>query len=97
MLSCASEAREPQAARVAVPPLANSFISLVKDTSLAAVITVPEIFQAAQRIVAVTYEPLVLYIEAALIYLVLCSFLASLQTRLERYFGKHAVFSEGTR
>jgi cystine transport system permease protein len=87
----------PQAARVAVPPLANSFISLVKDTSLAAVITVPEIFQAAQRIVAVTYEPLVLYIEAALIYLVLCSFLASLQTRLERYFGKHAVFSEGTR
>ncbi|TAN11223.1 MAG: amino acid ABC transporter permease [Burkholderiaceae bacterium] len=87
----------PQAARVAVPPLANSFISLVKDTSLAAVITVPEIFQAAQRIVAATYEPLVLYIEAALIYLVLCSFLASLQTRLERYFGKHAVFSEGTR
>lgn len=87
----------PQAARVAVPPLANSFISLVKDTSLAAVITVPEIFQAAQRIVAVTYEPLVLYIEAALIYLVVCSVLASLQTRLERYFGRHAVFSEGTR
>lgn len=87
----------PQAARVAVPPLANSFISLVKDTSLAAVITVPEIFQAAQRIVAVTYEPLVLYIEAALIYLVVCSVLASLQARLERYFGRHAVFSEGAR
>jgi cystine transport system permease protein len=87
----------PQAARVAVPPLSNSFISLVKDTSLAAVITVPEIFQAAQRIVAVTYEPLVLYIEAALIYLVVCSVLASLQTRLERYFGKHAVFAEGGR
>jgi cystine transport system permease protein len=56
----------PQAARVAVPPLSNTFISLVKDTSLAAAITVPEMFQAAQRIVATTYEPLILYIEAAL-------------------------------
>lgn len=87
----------PQAARVAVPPLANSFIALVKDTSLAAVITVPEIFQAAQRIASVTYEPLVLYVEAALIYLVLCSVLSSLQGRLERYFSRHAVFAEGRR
>lgn len=87
----------PQAARVAVPPLANSFIALVKDTSLAAVITVPEIFQAAQRIASVTYEPLVLYVEAALIYLVLCSVLSSLQGRLERYFSRHAVFVEGQR
>ncbi|TAN31119.1 MAG: amino acid ABC transporter permease [Castellaniella sp.] len=87
----------PQAARVAVPPLANSFIALVKDTSLAAVITVPEIFQAAQRIASVTYEPLTLYVEAALIYLVLCSFLTAGQARLERYFGQHAVFSEGQR
>lgn len=87
----------PQAARVAVPPLANSFISLVKDTSLAAIITVPEIFQAAQRIAAVTYEPLVLYLEAALIYLALCSVLSIAQTRLERHYGQHAVFSEGQR
>ncbi|HZZ12196.1 MAG TPA: amino acid ABC transporter permease, partial [Paraburkholderia sp.] len=54
----------PQAARVALPPLSNSFIALVKDTSLAAVLTVPEIFQAAQRIASVTYEPLILYTEA---------------------------------
>jgi len=87
----------PQAARVAVPPLANSFIALVKDTSLAAVITVPEIFQAAQRIASVTYEPLVLYVEAALIYLVLCSVLSSAQARLERHFSRHAVFAEGQR
>jgi len=87
----------PQAARVAVPPLANSFIALVKDTSLAAVITVPEIFQAAQRIASVTYEPLVLYVEAALIYLVLCSVLSSAQVRLERHFSRHAGFAEGQR
>ena len=74
----------PQAARVAVPPLSNTFISLVKDTSLAAAITVPELFQAAQRIVATTYEPLILYIEAALIYLALSSVLSALQARLEK-------------
>jgi cystine transport system permease protein len=87
----------PQAARVAVPPLANSFIALVKDTSLAAVITVPEIFQAAQRIASVTYEPLILYVEAALIYLLLCTALSAAQNRLERHFSQHAVFSEGQR
>src|ERR1700744_4761943 len=85
----------PQAARVALPPLSNSFIALVKDTSLAAVLTVPEVFQAAQRIASVTYEPLILYTEAALIYLVFSSVLSSAQVRLERKFGRHALFQSG--
>ncbi|MBC8719211.1 amino acid ABC transporter permease [Ochrobactrum sp. Marseille-Q0166] len=79
----------PQATRTAVPPLSNTFISLVKDTSLAAAITVPELFQSAQRIVATTYEPLVLYIEAALIYLVLSTILSNLQGRLEKRFRRY--------
>ncbi|CCP02095.1 putative ABC transport system, inner membrane component [Erwinia amylovora Ea644] len=74
----------PQAARVAVPPLSNTFIALVKDTSLASVITVPELFLAAQRIAAVTYQPLILYTEAAIIYLLLSSVLSALQARLEK-------------
>jgi cystine transport system permease protein len=82
----------PQAARVALPALANSFIALVKDTSLAAVLTVPEIFQAAQRIASVTYEPLILYTEAALIYLLFSSVLSSAQVRLESRLGQHALF-----
>ena len=84
----------PQATRVAVPPLSNTFISLVKDTSLAAAITVPELFQTAQRIVATTYEPLILYIEAALIYLALSSVLSALQVRLERRFSRYGGFLE---
>lgn len=79
----------PQAARTAVPPLSNTFISLVKDTSLAAAITVPELFQSAQRIVATTYEPLILYIEAALIYLALSTILSQLQARLEQRFRRY--------
>ena len=84
----------PQAARTAVPPLSNTFISLVKDTSLAAAITVPEMFQAAQRIVAVTYEPLILYIEAALLYLAMSSVLSGLQTRLETRLNRYGGFLE---
>ncbi|MGN4989252.1 amino acid ABC transporter permease [Aeromonas sp. 97A] len=74
----------PQAARIAVPPLSNTFISLVKDTSLAAAVTVPELFQAAQRLASVTYELLILYIETAIIYLLFSSVLSTLQDRLER-------------
>jgi cystine transport system permease protein len=85
----------PQAARVALPPLSNSFISLVKDTSLAAVLTVPEVFQAAQRIASVTYEPLILYTEAALVYLVFSSVLSAAQAKLEQRFGRHALFQAG--
>ncbi|MEA9392742.1 amino acid ABC transporter permease [Acerihabitans sp. TG2] len=79
----------PQSVFVSLPPLANSFISLIKDTSLAAVITVPEMFLAAQRIVSVTYEPLILYIEAAFIYLMFSTVLSKLQVRLERHFRRY--------
>ena len=84
----------PQAGRVAVPPLSNTFISLVKDTSLAAAITVPEMFQAAQRIVATTYEPLILYVEAAILYLVMSSVLSALQVRLEARLNRYGGFLE---
>ena len=79
----------PQAFRTAFPTLGNSLISMVKDSSLAANITVTEMFMTTQRIVARTYEPLLLYVEVALIYLIFCTVLTKLQTsgekRLERY------------
>ena len=69
----------PQAMRTAFPPLSNSVIAMVKDTSLAANITVTEMFMATQRIVARTYEPLALYIEVGLIYLLFSTALTWLQ------------------
>lgn len=84
----------PQAARVAVPPLSNTFISLVKDTSLASVITVPELFLAAQRIAAVTYQPLILYTEAAILYLLISSVLSYLQSRLEIRLERNTVVKD---
>lgn len=81
----------PQAARVSVPPLSNSFIGLVKDTSLAATITVAEMFQIAQRITAATYEPLWLYIEAAFIYYIFCSVLTIIQHLLEKKLSRYVT------
>lgn len=79
----------PQAFRSAFPALFNTFIGLVKDTSLAANITVVEMFMSAQRIVAVTYEPLVLYIETGLIYLLFSTVLTWTQHACERRINAH--------
>lgn len=69
----------PQALRTAFPPLFNSMISLLKDTSLAANITVTEMFMSTQRIVARTYESLPLYLEVAAVYLVFSTVLTQIQ------------------
>lgn len=80
----------PQALRTAFPPLSNSLISMVKDTSLAANITVMEMFMATQRIVARTYEPLALYLEVALIYLIFSTLLTWFQRWGEKRLSVHA-------
>lgn len=69
----------PQAFRIAFPSLANTLISLVKDTSLAANITVLEMFMVTQQIAARTYEPFALYMEVGLIYLIFSTVLTKLQ------------------
>ncbi len=74
----------PQALRTAFPPLSNSLIAMIKDTSLAANITVTEMFMVTQRIVARTYEPLILYIEVGLIYLLFCTVLTKVQSAVEK-------------
>lgn len=74
----------PQAMRTAFPPLSNSLIAMVKDTSLAANITVLEMFMVTKQIVARTYEPLLLYIEVGLIYLLFSTILTKLQSLGEK-------------
>jgi L-cystine transport system permease protein len=76
----------PQALKISIPPLANSFIGLVKDTSLAASITIIEMFEVSQQIAAENYQPLLMYSLVALIYAVICSGLSWLQGQLEAKF-----------
>lgn len=79
----------PQALRTAFPSLSNSLIAMVKDTSLAANITVTEMFMVTQRIVARTYEPLALYIEVGLVYLLFSTVLTKLQSMGEKKLNAH--------
>jgi len=70
----------PQAARVSVPPLSNTFISLVT-----------ELFRVAQQIAAFSQQFMLLYLEAALIYWLFCLALSSGQNALERRLDRHVA------
>ncbi|MBQ9041140.1 MAG: amino acid ABC transporter permease [Clostridia bacterium] len=84
----------PQAFRAAFPALSNSLISMLKGTSLAATITVTEMFREATIINGRVYESLGLYTEVALIYLAFCTILTWLQRigekKLASYGGDRA-------
>ncbi len=58
----------PQAARIAVPPLSNTLLSLIKDTSLASVVLVPELLRAgAERGVLERAVPAAVHLRRALL------------------------------
>lgn len=80
----------PQAFRVAVPPLSNSFISLFKETSLASIVTVTELFRVAAQIANASYDFLPVYIEAAFIYWCFCLVLFFIQARLEKRLNRYS-------
>ena len=81
----------PQAARVSVPPLSNTFISLVKDTSLASLILVTELFREAQQVAAFSQQFMALYLEAAALYWLICLVLSSGQTALEKRLDRYVA------
>ncbi|KXO89423.1 amino acid ABC transporter permease [Tsukamurella pseudospumae] len=81
----------PQAARTATPPLANTLISLVKDTSLASTILVTEVFRQAQIAAAPTFDFLTMYVVAACYYWVVCQILSVFQSRLETRFERYVT------
>ncbi|MDE9365671.1 amino acid ABC transporter permease [Luteipulveratus sp. YIM 133132] len=81
----------PQAARTAVPPLGNIFISTVKDTSLTALILVLEIVRTAQNAAASTQKFFPVYVVAAVIYWVICLALSFLQSRAETRLSRFVI------
>jgi ABC-type amino acid transport system permease subunit len=74
-----------------VPPLSNTLLSLVKDTSLVSIVLVTELFREAQNAAAVSTRYLPLYLLAALYYWVICFLLSQVQRRLERRLERFAV------
>ncbi|WP_047980420.1 amino acid ABC transporter permease [Ornithinibacillus contaminans] len=76
----------PQAIRIAIPPLANVFLSVMLSTSLAAIITVPELFQKAQIVAGRTFDGMTMYILVMLIYWPIGIAISFLQDRLEKKY-----------
>ncbi|WP_424952732.1 amino acid ABC transporter permease [Deinococcus sp.] len=84
----------PQATRIALPALGNQFIGLLKDSSLASVITVTELLLSTRGLVSVTYQPVALYAATGLIYFLLSNLasrvFAALEYRLDRPYRSAA-------
>ena len=78
----------PQAARVMIPPLGNQFNSLLKATSLAAVISMEELLRRSQMLIQVEFRVLEIFTVAALYYLLLTTLWGFVQQRLEAHFGR---------
>ncbi|ELK48908.1 amino acid ABC transporter permease [Halobacillus sp. ACCC02827] len=79
----------PQATRIAIPPLGNVFLDLLKATSLAAMISVPEILNKAQIAAGRTVDSMTMYITAALIYWPLTMLFSALQDYLEKRYNRY--------
>lgn len=78
----------PQGIRVALPPLFNEFIALIKETSIVGTIGEVDLTKVAARIVARTYEPFIPYIVIALMYLIIVIFLTKMLKLLEKKMAK---------
>ena len=74
----------PQSFRIALPPLVNNIVSLLKDSSLAYVIGVVELSNIGNRIQAATFEPIPVFITTASIYLILTSVMTQISGAIER-------------
>lgn len=81
----------PQSIRIAIPTLSNTYIILIKDTSLVSVITVTELLQMSTLIIAKTFEPLTIYLVAAAIYWIVITFFTVVLDRLEKRTSRHVV------
>ncbi|WP_164670207.1 amino acid ABC transporter permease [Virgibacillus doumboii] len=79
----------PQSIRIAIPTLSNTYIILIKDTSLVSVITVTELLQMSTLIIAKTFQPLTIYLLAALLYWIVITFFTVLLDYMEKRTSRH--------
>ena len=86
----------PQAFRISIPALSNVAMDLLKGTSLAAMITIPDIFQKAKIVGGRTFDYMSMYVLVAIIYWLLCMLIEAGQKRLERYFAKQFAENEAS-
>ena len=74
----------PQAFRIAIPPLMNCVVALIKDTALVSIISIPELIREAQSIISVTFEPRIYYLIAGIMFFVVTFPLMKLSVKVEK-------------
>jgi polar amino acid transport system permease protein len=74
----------PQSFRIALPPLVNNIVALLKDSSLAYVIGVVELSNIGNRVQAATFQPVPVFLTTATIYLVLTTVLTQISGAIEQ-------------
>jgi polar amino acid transport system permease protein len=80
----------PQAIRIMVPPLGNSFNGLMKSTSILSIIGVAEMFQAGSTMSSATFKTFEVYAVVALYYLALTTIWTFIQTAIENTLNTRA-------
>ncbi|MGY1917428.1 ABC transporter permease subunit [Pseudomonas tolaasii] len=78
----------PQAIRGMLPPLLNAYVSILKDSSLCALIATDELMLAARAIASETFLPMHIFLLVGLFYFVIASPLSMLSRVLERRFSR---------
>jgi len=78
----------PQAARVAIPPMGNTFIGMLKETSLVSVVTVTELLRSAQLLMSQYYIAMPFYIAIALMYWIMSMLFSNILNRIENKLSK---------
>lgn len=73
----------PQALVRMIPPLGNEFIALIKNSALVSLLTIPDLMHEGQKIIAVSYRSLEVYLAVAAVYLVLTGTTAWVLRRIE--------------
>lgn len=78
----------PQAARVAIPPMGNTFIGMLKETSLVSIVTVTELLRSAQLLIAQYYVAMPFYLAIALMYWIMSLSFSYILNRIEIKLSK---------
>lgn len=81
----------PQAMRVAIPPLSNVIVDMIKSSSLSAMITVQEMFNKAKMIAGSEHDYMTMYMLLAIIYWVICTTIGYFQSKMEQHFKQYVA------
>ncbi len=78
----------PQAIKICIPPLVNQFIMTLKNSSIASLVTITELFRTGEQIIYTTFRSFEVYTAVAVFYLIMNSVFMVIADKLERRMAR---------